>query len=496
MNKLKLDKVLLISTSAIIASLFVIITIFNESFVNIVESLNYILTNKLGFYYIIVGVASIATLLLIAFSKYGKIRLGGESAKKEHSNFSWAAMIFTSTMAADIIFFSLHEWIYYYSSASSTYLAHQSANQVASTYTMFHWGMIPWSFYLLPAVAYAFMQYNIKRDCYRLSHACYPLVKSNWLLRVIDILGVVGLIVAVSTTFSLATPLMSSALASLLNIPNTAKLVIGMILLMGVIYCIGTLFCVKGIAFIARFSYVVFGTLLGLVLVSGDTVFIVEEGVASLGNLLQNQVGMSFFFSSDSFTQDWTIFYWAYWIAWSIATPFFIGKISKGRTIRSMLLGGLAAGLSGTFTSFIILGNAGLALEQSGHKIVEEFLSGNMTESEVITKIIDLLPNSTAILIVLVLCMIMLYVSTLDSIIYVISGYSYKNLGDRESSKKMKLYWSALFLLLPIALVYLDSTMSTLKTLSIILAFPISIILILVVVNFIRCLRKVGANRE
>ena len=204
---------------------------------------------------------------------------------------------------------------------------------------------------------------------------------------------------------------------------------------------------------------------------------------------------MSFYFSENSFTQDWTIFYWAYWIAWSIATPFFIAKISKGRSIRSMLLGGLGAGLSGTFTSFIILGNAGLALEQSGHSIVEEFLSGNLTESQVILNIIDLLPNSTTILIVLVLCMIMLYVSTLDSIIYVISRYSYKNLGDLDSSKSMKVYWSLLFLLLPIALVYLESTMSTLKTLSIILAFPISIILILVVINLIKELKKGGGLR-
>lgn len=495
MNKLKLDKTLLISTSLIIASLFVIITLFNESFVNVVDSLHYILTDRLGFYYIIIGAASIITLLLIAFSKYGKIKIGGHYAEKEHTNFSWAAMIFTSTMAADIIFFSLHEWIYYYTSVDSTYLAYQTADQVASTYPMFHWGMIPWSFYLLPAAAYAYIQYNKNRDCYRLSQACYPLVKSNGLLRLIDILGVVGLIVAVSTTFSLATPLMSSALATLLNIPDTAKLVIGMIILMGVIYCAGTLFCLKGIAFIARFSYIVFGTLLGLVLISGDTVFIIEHGVSSLGNLFQNQVGMSLFTSSDSFTQDWTIFYWAYWIAWSIATPFFIAKISKGRTLRSMLLGGLAAGLSGTFTSFIILGNAGLALEQSGHGIVEKFLSGDMTESQVILEVIDLLPNSTAILIVLVLCMIMLYVSTLDSIIYVISRYSYRNLGELDSSKSMKVYWSLLFLILPIALVYLESTMATLKTLSIILAFPISIILILVVVNFIKELRKGGGLR-
>lgn len=495
MNKLKLDKVLLISTFSIILSLFIIITVFNKSFVSIVDSLNYILTNKLGFYYILVGAAFMLILIGLALSKYGKIKIGGPYAEKSYNNFSWAAMIFTSTMAADIIFFSLHEWIYYYADSNSTYLAHQGVSQVASTYPLFHWGIIPWSFYLLPAAAYAYIQYNRSRDCYRLSQACYPLIKSSKILRIIDILGVVGLIVAVSTTFSLATPLLSSALASLLGMPSSIKLVVGLIILMGVIYCVGTLFCLKGISLIARFSYVVFGTLLGLVLISGDTVFIIEHGVASLGNLIQNQLGMSFYFSENSFTQDWTIFYWAYWIAWSIATPFFIAKISKGRSIRSMLLGGLGAGLSGTFTSFIILGNAGLALEQSGHGIVEEFLSGNLTESQVILKIIDLLPNSTAILIVLVLCMIMLYVSTLDSIIYVISRYSYKNLGDLDSSKSMKIYWSLLFLLLPIALVYLESTMSTLKTLSIILAFPISIILILVVINFIKELKKGGGLR-
>lgn len=489
-DKLKFDVSLLSAVVSLIVLMFVFIACFNSSFVEAVNALNYFLTYKLGFYYVILGAGFMLTLLIIAFSKYGSIKIGGLEAKKEHSNFAWSAMIFTSTMAADILFFSLHEWVYYYDSYSSTYLAGQSVNQVASTYPLFHWGIIPWSFYLLPATAYAYLQYNRGKDCYKLSQAVQPLVRNRILLKGIDILGVVGLLIAVSTTFSLATPLLASAIAELLHLSVSSSLVIGLIILMGVIYCVGTLFNVKGISLLARFSYLSVGSLLILVLFSGDTLFIVEQGIASLGNLIQNQLGMSFYFSPDGFTRDWTIFYWAYWVAWSIATPFFIAKISKGRTIREMLIGGLGAGLSGTFTSFIILGNAGLALQSSGQDIVQDFYAGLISAPQLILRILSLLPNTNLILILLAVSMIMLYVSTLDSIIYVISRYSYLNLGDLESSKAVKVIWSALFMMLPVALVYRDSTMDTLKTLSIVLAFPMSMILILVVVNFVRLIRR------
>lgn len=478
----------------------------------VIGFLRNLFTNELGSYYIVVGFLFVVVSIWLAFSKYGDIKLGNLD-KPKYSNFAWGSMIFTSTMAADILYYSLHEWVYYYQSSPMDLgqLSLAEQQKWASTYPLFHWGVTPWSFYILPAVAYAFMFFIRKNERQRLSEACRP-VLGNKIDRVsgkvIDIVSVLGLLVATSTTFSLATPLLSGIISDIFNIPQSNNLTIGILLIIAVVYTIAVMIGIKGISNLAKICTILFSTLVVVVLFSGNTRYIIESGITGIGNLIQNFVGMSTWMdparlssglevsqvtsTTTGFPQDWTVFYWAYWIAWSVATPFFIATISEGRKIKNMILGGFSAGLLGTFTSFIVFGNMGLAQQVTGRlDVISKITNEGLSQSQVIIEILKGLPVPSFIVLGLVaLTMIALYASTFDALIYVVSTYSYKRVLIREPGRFMKGYWALLMIMLPCALLFTEKTMQQLQSLSIIAAFPISILLIIIVIGFLKDINK------
>jgi BCCT family betaine/carnitine transporter len=258
-----------------------------------------------------------------------------------------------------------------------------------------------------------------------------------------------------------------------------------------VTYTVTVYFGMKGIARLASSCTYLFFALLAYVLIGGGQLrYTIETGITALGNLAQNFIALSTWtdsLRSSSFPQNWTIFYWAYWMVWCVATPFFIGTISKGRTIRQTILGGYFYGLAGTFTSFIILGNYSLGLQTAGRLDIMELYRNSGDLYEVILKIIDTLPLAQAGLILLALTMIAFYATSFDALTMVAATYSYKELPEgREPHKNVKLFWAVLLMLLPIALIFSDSSMANLQSVSIIAAFPVGIIILLIVKSFFK----------
>jgi len=192
-----------------------------------------------------------------------------------------------------------------------------------------------------------------------------------------------------------------------------------------------------------------------------------------------------------SFPQNWTIFYWAYWMVWCVAAPFFIGNISKGRTVKQTILGGYIFGLGGTFTSFIILGNYSLGLQVFGKLDVIGLYTATGNLYTTIIAIVRTLPLAPLVLILLALTMIAFYATSFDAIALVASSYSYKELdNDEEPHMGIKVFWSIMLILLPIALVFSDNSMANLQTVSIIAAFPIAVIIVMIIVSFFKDAKK------
>lgn len=448
------------------------------------------LGDECGIYYALLGNGIFGCTLFIAFSRYGNIKLGKLEEKPQYSSFVWGTMIFTSTMAADILFYSLCEWALY---ASDSHIEEMgSVQKWASTYPLFHWGPIAWSFYIALAVAFGFMLHVRGHDKQKFSEACRPILgdKVDGICgKVIDLIAIFALIAGTATTFSLATPLLSSAVSRVFGVPDNTKLTIAVLILIAFVYTLTVWFGMKGISKLATYcTYFFFLLLLYVMVCGGESRYILETGFSAIGNLVQNFVGLSTWMDplrTDSFPQNWTIYYWAYWMVWCVATPFFIGKISKGRTIKNVVLGGYGWGLAGTFTSFIVLGNYGLA-QQVRHGVdICGFIEKGGSYADAILKIFDTLPLSNVGLILLIITMIAFYSTTFDSITLVVSSYSYKRLSiNCEPDKRVRTMWAIMFIIFPIVLIFSENSMYSLQSVSIIAAFPIGIILVMIIASF------------
>ena len=258
------------------------------------------------------------------------------------------------------------------------------------------------------------------------------------------------------------------------------------------VYTYALLHGIKGIGILAKLCvWGFFGLLAYVLLFSGQTRYIIENGVSSLGKMVQNFFELST--ATDplrkeaSFPQNWTIFYWAYWMTWCVAAPFFIGSISRGRTVRQTILGGYAFGVGSTILSFVILGNYSMGLQFSG---AQDFIAQYNQTGDLyglIISIIKTLPAAPVVMVVVLVTMMMFYATSFDSIALIGSCYSYKKLPNGQQPHKLiQLMWCILLVLLPIALLFSESSMSNLQSVAIIAAFPIGIVIILITASFIK----------
>lgn len=468
----------------------VLITFPDETSLFIDNKLKSFIDN-FSWYYLLIGFGAVSILVALSFSKYGKIKLGNLE-KPKYSNFSWASMIYTSTMAADLIYYSLHDWMNYYS--QSDVIGTGLDIDLALRYPLFHFGPTPWAFYMLPAVAYAYWMFIKKRNITKMSDALF--LKNSKVSKIIDIFTIMSVLIAASVTLTISVSLTPVCINELFGSSNLQATSIAVIIGIGVLYTIAIL-NKNGIEHLATSNVRLYYILFAIFLITPSIGFIFDSIPSSLGGLIQNFVSMSL--NTDpsriqqGFVQDYTVFYWAYWIAWAVSVPIFIGKISEGRTIRNMILGGMGAGILGGFTSFWIFGNYGLYQQISGNVDLISMYSSGVPIGSVIIEIFKTFPSMIPQILMALIAIIMMMqnATTLDSIILITSESSYVNKIDQQNpSKGIKIYWSLLFMILPIIFIINHNTLSSLQTILIFLGLPMSLILLRIIIIFIRDLRK------
>ena len=259
----KIDWSTMLIPFAIVIALMAVFMIVPDKSKSVVDIMRGFLGDTIGLYYPILAIGSVACALYVALKpKYGNIRFGNLN-KPAYSNFKWGTMIFTSTMAADIMFYSLIEWALY---GAETHVVEKGSMQMwAPTFTLFHWGPLAWGFYVILAVCFGFMMHVRKRERQRFSEACRPLlgdkVDGIW-GKMIDVIAIFAVVCATATTFSLATPLLTKAMGSVFGFEVNTAITICVLLLICSIYTITVLFGVTGISKLAGIcSYLFFGIL-------------------------------------------------------------------------------------------------------------------------------------------------------------------------------------------------------------------------------------------
>lgn len=489
----KIDWMITLVPLAIVVALCIVFFFAPEQSNAVLSRIRFFFGDTFGTYYLVIGLGIFLLSLYIVGSKYGNIVLGEANEKPKYSFFAWGSMMFTCGLAADILFYSFSEWVLY---ATDPHIAEMgSVQDWAGVYPLFHWSFIPWAFYLVLAVAFGFMLHVRKRSRQKYSEACRPILgrhTDGWAGRIIDLLAVFALLAGTATTFSVATPLMTAIIGELFHVTlsrTTINIVI--LLITCAVYTYSLLHGFKGISVLANICiYMFFGLIAFVLAFGGEMRYIVETGLSSLGRMVQNFIELSTFtdpLRTSSFPQTWTIYYWAYWMVWCVAAPFFIGSISRGRTVRQTILGGYVFGVGSTLTSFIVLGNYSMGQQMTGKADFIALYNETGDLYGMIVSILKTLPCAPLVMAIVLVTMIAFYATSFDSIALTASCYSYHTLKDGEQPHKgIQLLWSILLILLPIALLFAESSMNNLQSVSIVAAFPIGAVIVLIVASFLK----------
>ncbi len=456
------------------------------------------LTGNMGFLYLALGAGAGGFMLFIAFSRIGQISLGHPDEKPEFSTVSWAAMLFCAGIGASILYWSVIEWAYYYQ-APPFQLEGQSAEAArwAAAYGIFHWGPLAWSIYLIPALPIAYFYYVRGRRVLKVSEALLPVLGEKHAHggtgKLIDVLFVFGMLGGGATSLGLAAPLINEGAHELFGTPRNIVTQVFVLLLCTAIFGASAYAGLrKGIERLSKINLWLALALLAFVFVAGPTVFLAETGIDSLGRVLTNIVHMATWIEpfggfgdieNSGFPQDWTIFYWAWWLAYAPSVGLFIARISRGRTIRSMVVGAIFFGTLGCFLFFMVLGNFGLYLQLSGDLDVVQILNGE-TPTAAIFAVLGQLPMKGLVIGIYTLLALIFTATTFDSISYILASVVQKKL-DEEPMRWNRLFWAGAMSIMPIALLLLGG-LETLQTASIVGGAPLLIVALLLCIAIVK----------
>ena len=442
-------KVFFTSISAVVVVSLLMI-VFPVASANAVQAAMEFITGKFGWLYLLAGVAPLIFAGWLAFGHYGQIKLGHAEDTPEYSTISWVAMMFTASMGASLIALGFAEPIFYLQTPPLGIPVDTSqAFEFAHMYPIFHWSLAPWAIYCLPSIPIAYMVYVRGAHSLRISDSCdeaLPGAIRAPAKTAIDILVVISVVGGVATSIGLGVPLVSSLAVELLGVPDNLLTQMAVIVLWTLIFGTSAYLGLKqGIRLLADINIYLMFFFLAFVLVLGPTVYILTITVNSIGLFFDNLIRISFWtdpIDRSGFPEAWTIFYWAWWFAYSPMMGLFFARISRGRTIRQVVVGIIGLGSLGTFLFLSIAGGYALYLE--GHGLLDAVeLLNDRGSATLVAVIISQLPAPTFILAIVTVLSVIFYATTFDSAAYVLASICTRDLpGDQEPGRLNRVAWA------------------------------------------------------
>jgi BCCT family betaine/carnitine transporter len=496
MEQSRIDWPSFATCAAIIAVAGLFLLVSADTARAMLQSLYDYIAIEFGIFYLLASVAAISFLVWLAASRFGNVRLGDSGTRPEFPTLSWVAMLFCAGVGAGLMYWCATEWAFYYESPPfGAEPRSPEAAEWASTYGLFHWGFTAWAFYCLPAIAIAYPYYVGKKDSLRFSLSC------NWFLRgnehgvaarIIDFLFMIALIGGASTGLGFSAPMIAACLAWLFGIQTSFELEVAvMAICVGLFVLSVWLGLQRGIKRLSDINmYLALGLLL-FILVVGPTVFLLKTSLNGLGVMTQNFLRMNFWtdpFTASGFVESWTVFYWAWWIAFAPYVGLFITRISRGRTIRQVISGMLIFGSLGSWIFYMIIGNYALFLqleEQLDFVNIMNTVSGNAA----IVATLETLPLAPLVIGVFAVVSIVFAATTYDSASYSLASGATLHLeaGD-DPARWHRVFWAFALAVLPISLMFIGG-LKTMQVTLLIVSLPILVVGVVMSVSLVKSLK-------
>ncbi|MDR7079393.1 glycine betaine transporter [Neobacillus niacini] len=434
----------------------------------------------LGWVYLSATLFFVIFSVYLLFSKYGDIRLGKKTDRPDFNTASWLAMLFGAGMGIGIVYWSVAEPVTHYTTPPYGEGYTIDAANTAMKYTFFHWGLDPWAIYTVIGLALAFFQYNKKLPA-AISSAFHPILGDRIygpIGKTIDILSIFATVFGIATSLGLGAMQVTAGMHDIFGFPNTlfVQLVVIVVATVLFIFSINT-GLEKGIQYLSNAAMILSFAIMLLILIVGPTMTIIKVFFNTTGLYISDFIHMSLRlrpFGEGEWIASWTLFYWAWWIAWAPFVGMFIARVSKGRTVREFVIGVLIVPTLGTCLWMSIFGGAALEIVQNtGNRDLATYITENV--SLAIFTFFDYLPFSSLLSILGFAVVAIYYITVADTATFVLGMLSEG--GTLNPSNKIKMTWGVIQSALA-GVLLLAGGLNVLQTASIAAALPFTIILI------------------
>ncbi len=454
-----------------------------------------------GSFYIFLLSLVLVFVVVLALSRFGAVRLGPSNSTPDFSTFSWAAMLFAAGIGTGIMFFAIAEPVAQYMAPPTGQGESIAAARQAIVLTLFHYGISGWGLYTLVGVSMAYFAYR-RRDKLAVRTTLRPFLgdRVDGLAGdIIDTAALVGGVFGIAASLGVGVVQLNVALNILFGLPQATSTQIGLIALSVIMATISAVSGVdRGVRILSNINVLLAMGLALWVLITGDTAFLLDALVGSVGDFLAQFPLLTLetyaYDRPDAWLNGWTLFFWAWWITWAAFVGMFLARISRGRTIRQFVLGSLVLPFSYVVMWVSIFGNHALSIIRSGDT---SFAKITMEQPEQgLYLLLGSLPGSTGVIALALFIGILFYVTSADSGALVMSNLCVRVHRERQDAPAwLRIFWATLTGVLTIAMLVAGG-IPILQQATIVMALPFSFVVIAVMICLWKALSTEATRRQ
>ncbi|MUP46468.1 BCCT family transporter [Gramella sp. BOM4] len=467
------------------SSIFIIVSIaltliFEEQAESFFEELQNGVAENADWFFILCINLFFVFLIYLALGRFGKLRIGGQNAKPEFKTLSWFAMLFSAGMGIGLLFFGVGEPVMHFNAPPTADPGTAAAAQEAMNFTFLHWGFHAWAVYALVGLSLSYFTYTRGLPL-TIRSIFYPFLGDRIYGKigdVIDIFAVLATLFGLATSLGFGVQQIASGLDHVFGLPSdlTAQIVI-----IAIITAIATTSVVlgvdKGVKVLSEWNMRIAVVLLVLALILGPTLFIFRSFVENTGSYLFNFLEIATWsetYTNGSWQNDWTVFYWGWWIGWSPFVGMFIARISKGRTIREFILGVLLVPALVTFFWMSAFGSVAIEEIMNGNEVLNQAVNDDIATALFV--FFQDYPLSMVINVVAVLLIAGFFITSSDSGSLVIDSLT--SGGKIDAPVSQRIFWAVTEGTVA-AVLLVGGGLQALQTATIVTGLPFAIILLI-----------------
>nr|WP_232284162.1 choline BCCT transporter BetT [Saccharomonospora glauca] len=452
------------------------------------------ISSSFGWYYFLAATLYLGFVLFVGFSRYGRVKLGPQHSTPDYGVFSWAAMLFAAGIGIDLMFFSVSGPVSHYLAPPEGQGQTAEAARQAVVWTLFHYGITGWAMYALMGMVLGYFAFRYRLPL-AIRSALYPIIGKRIHGRfgdTVDLAAIMGTIFGISVSLGIGVVQLNYGLRFMFGIPEGTAAQIGLVVVAVLMATVSAVSGVdKGIRRLSQLNIILAALLMVYVLVLEGPARLLNALILNIGDYVSRFPSMTLnTFAYDQpveWLNDWTLFFWAWWVAWAPFVGLFLARISRGRTLRQFVAATLVVPFLFTLTFLSILGNSALGVVRRGNLEFGE--TAMNTPEQGFYGLLAQYPGVTFSAGLATFVGLLLYVTSADSGALVMANLSTRLPTPVTDAKPwLRIFWALATGLLTMAMLVVGGV-DALTSATIIMGLPFSLVMFLIIWGLYRALR-------